>query len=440
MVPIAHAQNTFNFTIDAGKNETTTLKYCLNCFYGNCKGGANAQASAEGTAANWADPDYLDFGYVRLGACSAVVSYAIEVPAGTPGGIYTLDWYETCQSDNASTRCYSAYDNYTIMVNGAGTTTTETTTINGESLFPCAPDEHIGGIPGEYSSQFCYSEDMSVAERGSASVIDLTGSPTDTFIVGDLAWTEADSSLSVRAPTSAPGYSLSLGPDTLGAMIQAIGSPTSGFSSPEDQYPSYYQAFDEQALNFGMHLSSALLTHAALNQFSLLGKAGVLTTTMIVPPITMLEVGYGAVHLTESTLQHIGWGVKCLVSPSMLACPEGTDFTMTVGSNGTTLSIINGSILVDSLSANSSTPKYILLNAGQRLFIPNNQTQANQQNLTSSVKTFALSATSTISQNATSSTQSISIAGMTETQTVATLFIFVMIIVIALRLYRQRKK
>ena len=72
---------------------------------------------------------------------------------------------------------------------------------------------------------------MRIAESGSASVVDLTGSPTGTFIVGDLAWTEDDSSLSVSAPVRCPDYSLSLGPDTLGAMIQAMGNPTTGFSS-----------------------------------------------------------------------------------------------------------------------------------------------------------------------------------------------------------------
>lgn len=434
--PMANAQNSTypnNFTRNAGENISTALKSCITCTSGSCYEGAYSQASAEGNAANWADPDYLDFGDIAVGDCS-VIDYMIEVPAGTPSGTYTLRWYYTCQGDKGGS-CSPYTKTITITVNGAETTTTETTTINGESIYPCPPGEEAGGVPGgPTSSMFCYPADMRMAESGSASVVDLTGSPTDSFIVGDLAWTEADSSLSVSAPISAPGYSLSLGPDTLGAMIQVMGNPISGFSSAEDS--SYYDAFDSQALNFGVHLSSAAITDIALHHFLALGGAGALTTTMITTPITMIEIGYGEIRLTESTLQNIGWAAKCLVSPSMLACPEGTNFTMSVAGNGTTITAFNGSILVASLSATNSTLKYVTLYAGQQLFIPDDPAKASQQNLMSSTRTLTQSTTSSIPPSP--STTSL-INGMSDLQLEATLFVIILIVIALLRMRRKPK-
>ena len=419
MAPMANAGNSTypdNFTRNAGENISTALKSCITCTSGSCYEGAYSQASAEGDAANWADPDYLDFGDIAVGDCS-VIDYMIEVPAGTPSGAYTLRWYYTCQGDKGGP-CSPYTKTITITVNGVGPTTT---TISPEG---CPDGDRMGGLP---SSPICYPPGMRMSESGSASVVDLTGAATDSFIVGDIASTKADSSLSV----SYPGYSVSLGPDTLGGMIQVMGNPISGFSSAED--PSYYTTFDSQALDLGMHLSSAAITDVALSHFLALGGAGALTTTMITTPITMIEIGYGEIRLTESTLQNIGWAVKCLISPSMLACPEGTDFTMSVAANGTTLTAYNGSILVASLSASNSTLKYFTLYAGQRIFIPDDPAQASQQDLTSSTKTFSQSTSSSIPPSPTTTSL---INGISDLQLEAALFVIVLIVIALLRMRR----
>ena len=189
-----------------------------------------------------------------------------------------------------------------------------------------------------------------------------------------------------------------------------------------------------------MHISSALITHTVMNHLLLLAVLGELTTTIVSAPTAMVEVGHGEIHLKENTLHKANWEADILSSPQVGVLLKGTNVTMNVTGNGTTLTVFTGSVLVDSLAVNGPTLKYITLNAGQQLFVPSNSIQANQQNLTSSVKTFTLSTTSTIYQSTNSTAPSITIAGMSETQTIVTLFIFVMIIIIALRLYRQRKK
>ena len=395
IVPMAHAAR--NYSVLAGGSTPARVSFCLN----GGAGSSHVEASAGGAAESWVSPSYFDFGDIGAGDCP-VGNYTISVPPETPSGNYTLDWYGTCQNDNGN-ECYPFTINVTIKVSGLQEvtipySTSATTTVG---LFACGPDEFAGGVPSS-AGAFCYPGDMRIAESGSASVVDLTGSPTSTFIVGDLAWTEADSSLSVSAPVSMPGYSLSLGPDTLGAMIQVMGSPTTGFSSAEDQYPSYYQTFDDEALNFGMHLSSALITHTALNHLLLLAGLGELTTTMVSAPAAMVEVGYGEIHLEENTLHKANWEAGILASRQVMALLRGTNVTMVVTGNGTTLTVFNGSVLVDSLAVNGSTPKYITLYAGQQLFVPSNSTLANQQNLASSVKTFNQSVVTTIPQSTSS--------------------------------------
>jgi uncharacterized membrane protein len=59
---------------------------------------------------------------------------------------------------------------------------------------------------------------------------------------------------------------------------------------------------------------------------------------------------------------------------------------MNVSNNGTTFFLYNGTAVVASLATSNSTPvKYVNLQAGQEIFIPSNQTLADQQNLTASV-------------------------------------------------------
>ncbi len=430
IVPLVHARN---YTVLAGGSAHAQVSFCLNGAGGN----SHVEASAGGAAESWVSPSYFDFGEITAGSCP-VGNYIISAPPETPSGNYALDWYGTCQNDNGND-CYPFIINETIHVLGSEPVTTEYTTSATTTIPPggCGPLETVGGLP---SSVICYPSDMRMAKSGSASVVDLSDMETDTFTVGDIAWVKADSSVTVSAPELVPGYSLSLGPDTLGAMIQVLGNPTSGFSSAEDQYPSYYQTFDDEALNFGMHISSALITHTVMNHLLLLAGLGELTTTIVSAPTAMVEVGHGEIHLKENTLHKANWEADILSSPQVGVLLKGTNVTMNVTGNGTTLTVFTGSVLVDSLAVNGPTLKYITLNAGQQLFVPSNSIQANQQNLTSSVKTFTLSTTSTIYQSTNSTAPSITIAGMSETQTIVTLFIFVMIIIIALRLYRQRKK
>ena len=67
---------------------------------------------------------------------------------------------------------------------------------------------------------------------------------------------------------------------------------------------------------------------------------------------------------------------------------ESSLYEVNVQDNGTTISVVDGPVLVASLSAPNSTLKYITLESGQQLFIPHNQTQAAVQDLNSSIVEF----------------------------------------------------
>jgi hypothetical protein len=82
-------------------------------------------------------------------------------------------------------------------------------------------------------------------------------------------------------------------------------------------------------------------------------------------------------------------GAESAISHDMGAFPTGTAYVMNTTANGTTFTLYNGTAVIVSLATSNSTPaKYIDLQAGEQIFIPSNQTLADQQNLTSSIVTF----------------------------------------------------
>jgi len=444
IVPMVHGQD---FTINAGESQSAQFKACMTCYSGSCAGyGAQVQANAQGDAAGWVSPSYFDFGDIAFGVCS-YGDYTISVPSDTPSGTYTLEWYETCQADSGGS-CSPYTWTYTIAVNGVENTTTETTTVNETTTINyattinyviisqtttispghCPAGEIEGGLP---SSPICYPPGIQVAESGSVSIVDLSGMPTSSFVVDSVALTQAGSYLYVNYPGYS--YSLTLYPSTVAGQVEVEGT-SSGFST--DATSSYFDTLDAQGVKLGMHIYGEATLHTALEVLAAEAGMGALSTTLIATPFTMIMVGRGEIEYLHNTLQEISWVAKCSASPAAMACSSPTNpdptYRMSVGDNGTTLTALNGSILVSSLSATGTTPKYITLFAGQQLFIPNNSVQANQQNLGSSIKTSTQSTTSSIPP-------SLNNTGSSGTGT-AIVVIFIMIIFIALLLHWRRKE
>ena len=208
----------------------------------------------------------------------------------------------------------------------------------------------------------------------------MNGAQTSDLTVGSVVSTQSGA-----VTQTYPGFTLKFYPDTVAGLDEVSIDP-SGASSSESS--AYYTTFDSQARLMGLDVSSALINHLALEHILALAKTTPFVSTMITTPFAMMEIAHGEIELAHTTLQNIKWGVKCAASSDAMACRGGTNFTMNVQDNGTTISVVDGPVLVASLSAPNSTLKYITLESGQQLFIPHNQTQAAVQDLNSSIEVY----------------------------------------------------
>ena len=341
-------------------NTTTTIDQAACSSYGTCA------SCADQSNCKWCfgDSTCLVLGTGPDYCFGTGAAYGSDQCTGYTGPTYTstIDYNTTTTIDYNTTTVY-----YTSTVES-------TTTIESGS---CPAGEILGGLP---SSPICYPQGIDVGTSGGASIVDMSGAQTSDLTVGSVVSTQSGA-----VTQTYPGFTLKFYPDTVAGLDEVSIDP-SGASSSESS--AYYTTFDSQARLMGLDVSSALINHLALEHILALAKTTPFVSTMITTPFAMMEIAHGEIELAHTTLQNIKWGVKCAASSDAMACRGGTNFTMNVQDNGTTISVVDGPVLVASLSAPNSTLKYITLESGQQLFIPHNQTQAAVQDLNSSIVEF----------------------------------------------------
>jgi uncharacterized membrane protein len=267
----------------------------------------------------------------------------------------------------------------TVLTTENPITSEYTTSINYTTTIGCQPGEVAGGLP---SGPMCYMPIKQALVNGEASVVDLSGNPASDLIAGTAAVTGNDGSVL----KTDPGFIMRVGPDSAVSILNVVGDPSSGYSLSQDS--NSYVTEDQQGQAMLNSIRDAFKEAKEIAESSNPFSRAMATLK------TMTEIKKGILELAGSDLRNIGY----VVTQSAGIKPSGDpSFAVNVTNDGTGIWVTNGTVLVASLYSNS-TPNYVILGAGQALFIPSNRTQAEQQDLNGSIMSFQNSPT-TIQQN-----------------------------------------
>jgi len=210
-----------------------------------------------------------------------------------------------------------------------------------------------------------------------ASIVDFSGNPASNFTAGTSLFTGSGTALQVD-----PGFAIKFYPDTDISIFNLLGNAVSGYSISQES--ASFISSDQLGQAMLEKINKAFEDTAEIYK----------TNNPISKSIATLKafswIRKGYLEMAGGDLNDFGMGV----SYSAGFVPDGTAFAMNVDDNGTAIGVTNGTVLVFSLSA--STLKYVILQAGQQIFIPNNQTMADQQDLNASIQPFQPIPTTTI--------------------------------------------
>jgi hypothetical protein len=375
------------------------------------------------------------FESVPYGSCVDAVYY-INVPGDAMLGEYTLSWGYTCEDDlgytcnvmvpaeftvvvasNMFKVTFKATVPSTVIIDGVGSTTpvtverpggtvihytwAETTTYNGvtyDLLSSSSGSMHVyfdmsiyaaympsgeatgppsqGSCPNGYtqgglaSSPICYPPSLEVTKSGTVSTVDLSGGPAYKFVANDVGLTDPYSMLGVGDE----GMAWEIGPATEVAWVP-VGVSSDGSWSSYDRTSGFWDVIDGYWYALTGTTSnppqSVLVTEAAIDHLVSLEKQS-LITIWDYSKVTLLEVTSGVLHFQHTSTNNDQAASPCLATPDISGCPTGSEYTVSVGQNGTTVRVLSGKFTLSDFATNST----MVLGSGESVFVPRGGVQA----------------------------------------------------------------
>lgn len=376
----------------------------------------------QGTVATIHDTGSVSFSTDSLTiSCPGSSSYTVSLGGySTPFSTqFTMD---LSQLENGGATTYNAngIDETLTLNRGPPTITTQQVTTNPTSTTStqpfttqsqpttvqtttdvCGEGYHLGGIPGSQNSLICVPNGGLVAvDEGSANVVDLSGKPVPEgtpVAPGDIVSVGSNSMITLNTGSST--FEATGG--TVAMEQQLTCSDGTCTISPDTTQPDVSAQLLSEFLQLGANVDTELMLHALGDVLveqaaeATAVTAGVATVGPVVLTVfTVGTIGYETYQYIKSTseivsnaetavpagYEHVG---TCEQVGTSFVCDPGASLTIADGRNGTMISDLTGSSFVINMANMQSTT----LSAGQRVFVPSNQTSSSTK-LASNVQSF----------------------------------------------------